>query len=63
MTLYKILAPDGKTPLATVNCEMLEPLEGKNKFEVIGAGQQAVGLLSLTERCTIQIVGGGTHHA
>lgn len=62
MTLYKITAPDGKTVLATVSCGKLEPAPGVNKFEVLGVDQQAVGLLMLAERCSIQIVG-GTHHA
>lgn len=61
MTLYKILAPDGKTTLATLSCLKLEPVEGNNKFEIVGVGEQMVGLLSLAERCSLQIVGGISH--
>lgn len=57
MTLYKIVGPSGEV-IATLSCGELKLIEGKNCFEVIGLAAQPVGVLTLTSRNSVEIVGG-----
>lgn len=57
MTLYKIVGPKGEV-IATISCQKLKALEGKNRFQIEGLAAQPVGELKLLDRCEIEIVGG-----
>lgn len=64
MTPYKILAPNGKA-IATLSCESINFVEGKNRFEVFGMKNDFIGIFKLAEQCRILTVGkiGDFRHA